>query len=405
MNTSRVILVIVACAALTLAQRFQDEFSECFTPLGEEGLCVSIRKCPNLLTHLSRSKYPGGQQSAILLRESLCSFRGQDPIVCCSGRISGTRPTPGPENRLTVWKPNNGSGGNGGRIIPFSPAPKTGHFAHKNAKLLPVNCGDSYIHIRIVGGKQTDMGEHPWLAAIEYRTRRGVEVLCGGALINDRYVLTAAHCIRVPPGNTLLALRLGEHNLMTERDCYRDTAGREKCADDPIKVGIESVKVHEKYDPSARHNDIALIRLSRKVSATTYVKPVCLPLSETLSRSLFTGTKNEVAGWGRTENSPSSDVKLKVELSVIDNQRCAKLYRDPHPNVQLDSTQMCAGGEQGKDSCGGDSGGPLVVLRNDTWFVTGVVSYGPSNCGTQDLPGIYTRVTSYIPWILDNLAP
>lgn len=71
---------------------------------------------------------------------------------------------------------------------------------------------------------------------------------------------------------------------------------------------------------------------------------------------------------------------------------------------------MCAGGKDGKDSCGGDSGGPLIVKMQATTydirtFQQGIVSYGPKICGIQGLPGVYTRVAYYMDWILDNLKP
>lgn len=69
-------------------------------------------------------------------------------------------------------------------------------------------------------------------------------------------------------------------------------------------------------------------------------------------------------------------------------------------------TQLCAGGEANKDSCYGDSGGPLMKLheRNNQWILEGVVSFG-TRCGTQNWPGIYTRVSKYLDWITSNIVP
>ncbi|XP_065340212.1 CLIP domain-containing serine protease B9-like [Cloeon dipterum] len=383
MYTSKLVVLFATAAALTSAQRYDlNEGSECLSPDNKPGVCVFLQQCPHLLYHVQQSRMPGGQNSVQLLRRSLCRFYGRDPVVCCESTGGSTPPTN--ENDL-------------------SSQAKTGIVAHKNINLLPKNCGDTF-HSSIVGGRMAGLTEHPWLAALVYRTRNGQEVLCGGALINNRYVLTAAHCIKVPYGNQLVSVRLGEHNLVTEKDCYKDAKGVEKCADPPLTVLVESAKAHEKYGGVDRFNDIGLVRLERNVPFTNYTKPVCLPLSDTLLKSSFAGSIHEIAGWGRTENSSSSDVKLKVSLRVFENDRCAAQYRVLYPSVKLDSSQLCAGGEQGRDSCSGDSGGPLVA-QNGKWFVTGVVSYGPRNCGTQDLPGIYTRVTSFLPWILDNLKP
>lgn len=89
--------------------------------------------------------------------------------------------------------------------------------------------------------------------------------------------------------------------------------------------------------------------------------------------------------------------------------QCNRVYS--RQRVVLRSSQLCAGGEQGKDSCKGDSGGPLMVIDRKTkpdqpyWYAVGVVSFGPSPCGMPGWPGVYTRVGSYMDWILQNIAP
>lgn len=72
--------------------------------------------------------------------------------------------------------------------------------------------------------------------------------------------------------------------------------------------------------------------------------------------------------------------------------------------------QICAGGNDGKDSCAGDSGGPLKYITTNLWGITsyvqyGIVSYGPRHCGIDGQPGIYTKIMPYVKWILDNLKP
>lgn len=88
---------------------------------------------------------------------------------------------------------------------------------------------------------------------------------------------------------------------------------------------------------------------------------------------------------------------------------CNQVYR--RQSVTLGAGQLCAGGQKGFDSCKGDSGGPLMVIDKHTypdkpyWYCAGIVSFGPSPCGMQGWPGVYTRVGSYMPWILQNIAP
>jgi secreted trypsin-like serine protease len=92
-----------------------------------------------------------------------------------------------------------------------------------------------------------------------------------------------------------------------------------------------------------------------------------------------------------------------VNVQVVSNAACQRAF----PSKKITTTQICAGGEEGKDSCGGDSGGPLmkthVIGKKQFWYLVGLVSYGSSNCGTKDLPGVYTRLSEYMAWIESNL--
>lgn len=105
----------------------------------------------------------------------------------------------------------------------------------------------------------------------------------------------------------------------------------------------------------------------------------------------------------------ASAVKLKVKVPVVSNENCQTIYS--RKNRTISPNQMCAGGQKGKDSCSGDSGGPLMsanqINRDNTlrFYATGVVSYGPDPCGEEGWPGVYTRVSAYVGWILDNMRP
>lgn len=75
--------------------------------------------------------------------------------------------------------------------------------------------------------------------------------------------------------------------------------------------------------------------------------------------------------------------------------------------VKIADSQICAGGVKGKDSCRGDSGGPLMTISADkaNWYTVGIVSFGPTPCGFENWPGIYTRVANYVDWIIGKLKP
>lgn len=130
--------------------------------------------------------------------------------------------------------------------------------------------------------------------------RRGFH--CGGVLINENYVLTASHCINgvgvVNARYRPVSVRVGEWDLSTEQDCDDDI-----CSGSAIDIPFGEVITHEGYVPSsaAQENDIALIRLSRPVTFTDFVRPICLPVQSNLRNKILDGVNMDVAGWGKTE--------------------------------------------------------------------------------------------------------
>ncbi|KAJ8982918.1 hypothetical protein NQ317_004574 [Molorchus minor] len=359
---------------------FSDEQEE---GTGKESAWLLIN-ARNFFTILQ--KRPIKSSDADFLRRSQCGFEGTLPKVCCALESSAQQVTTEHVNLNDV-----------------SPV---------SSNLLPENCGGS-IEDRIVGGKETALGEFPWMALIEYERENGARgFYCGGVLISKRYILTAAHCVKgkdLPRSWKLVSVRLGEHNTDTDTDC-ETLASTTVCSSPPENILVEERIAHDQYvpDDANQYHDIAILRLARDVKFTEYVRPICLPRSRNERSQNLTGKAVTVAGWGKTESRSESSVKLKLQMKVKANDDCTKTYR--RANVNLNGGQLCAGGEKGKDSCRGDSGGPLMNYGVDetgdlSWYSVGVVSFGPSPCGMEGWPGVYTKVANYVPWIISKLRP
>ncbi|CAH0396141.1 unnamed protein product, partial [Bemisia tabaci] len=257
--------------------------------------------------------------------------------------------------------------------------------------LLLENCPQNSVSL-IVGGKEAVLNEFPHMVALGYKNRGRLTYNCGGTLISENFVLTAAHCIGTSLGKPV-QVRLGELILNNEDD-----------GASPVDVRVEQTTVHPDYRDDQKYNDIALVRLEREVSFSNSIRPACLHQQRDLSRSELP----VATGWGTTDyGGKRSDALLKVGLSVINNTLCNRLYDKERRTAGslergISESMLCAGKlEGGKDTCLGDSGGPLGIPHPDSkcqHYIVGITSFGKV-CGQENSPGVYTRVSSYLPWI------
>lgn len=273
---------------------------------------------------------------------------------------------------------------------------------HKNWKLLPSgnDCGES-LSDRIIGGTEALPGKYPWLAHLKL-TNGTIEVYdCAGSIISSRYVITAAHCCPTRYSEfNLTSVRLGDHQLSKDKDCQNET-----CSLPVQDFDVESYVFHQKYNRLNYHNDICIIRTQKTIIFNRYVHPVCLPTFEFFTTHNFEDIKMEVVGWGvkNITTGEISDVLEVVWLPIVPLEVCQDSYFD----IELSEKQICAGGVIGKDSCKGDSGGPVMksfsIDGPPRYFIIGIVSFGPENCGEGKTPGVNTRVDKYVMWILNNM--
>ncbi|CAH2084081.1 unnamed protein product [Euphydryas editha] len=239
---------------------------------------------------------------------------------------------------------------------------------------------------RIVGGKDAKFGEWPWQVLVRESTWLGLitKNKCGGVLITNRFVTTAAHC---QPG--FLASLIA---VFGENDISKDVEPRR-----PVTKNVRRVIVHRQYDAATFENDLALLELDSPVQFDAHIVPICMPQDDTD----FTGRVATVTGWGRlTYNGIVPSILQEVQVPVIDNSACQEMFHTAGHAKKILNSFICAGYANGqRDSCEGDSGGPLVLQRDDgRWQLVGTVSHG-IKCAAPYLPGVYMRTTYYKPWL------
>lgn len=258
-----------------------------------------------------------------------------------------------------------------------------------NSRICGAQAGD-----RISKGQVAKPFEYPWMALL--RDQNG-KFVCGGTLISNRYVLTAAHCVKF---DGIQSVRLGENDINQEEDC-NILDGERDCAPPPQDITVEKIIKHPEHSERNKKNDIALLRLARDAKIVDSVKPICLP-----NRDVQQRTANPsfliVSGWGLTDQNESFDVLRYARVPPVSLTECAPRVQNLKATVRLDDSHVCAGGIDQVDNCAGDSGGPLQYISNITskYIQYGIVSFGAKSCGKVSEPGVYTKVEHFVPWIL-----
>jgi len=363
--------------------------------------CSTLKRLLGLLGEIPKNhvEYSNG---ITYIKTKICDKRTRK-VYCCNynpSLASTSRPNPKPQqdytdDKLGTWRPRSDRG----------------------------DCGSRLEYNNIVGGEDAKLGEFPWMVLLGFQNGDDITYGCGGSVINRWYVLTAAHCIQ--PGDEPVQLLFGEHELNSSTPIDCNDVG--KCNPEPFTRKPAKIIVHEGYEfkknRGANPNDIALIRLNEPLpfyyddDVKSAVIPVCLPWNKNdIGRDLNAGVKLTVTGWGRSTNDEYTNrfnlanynvpttLLQKLDIPLVSEIECLKVkpYRE---RLQMDfNLQFCAGGEEGKDSCGGDSGGPVVYRPdiNSNFHQVGLVSFGSRICGNR-IPGVYTNISSFLDWIDINL--
>ncbi|XP_063149021.1 transmembrane protease serine 12-like [Candoia aspera] len=238
--------------------------------------------------------------------------------------------------------------------------------------------------IRIVGGRDAPPGAWPWQVSLQvYHFGVGYYHICGGSLIANNAVLTAAHCIKKWKNPEFWTAVFGLHNLY-HYQYYT------------VKRQIKTIVIHSHFESDTYENDVALFELYNPITFNDYIQPICLPYNLPF---LSNDTPCYITGWGTTNEQGRSKYILQEAQVVIIPQYICNRY-DWYAGA-ITWNMLCAGSESGDaDSCQGDSGGPLMCYVQDVtkYYLVGITSFGVG-CGRPKRPGIYVRLVNYKSWL------
>ncbi|KAL1391463.1 hypothetical protein pipiens_003163 [Culex pipiens pipiens] len=256
---------------------------------------------------------------------------------------------------------------------------------------------DAGFDSRIGYGEEADKSDWPWHGALFF----GRLYKCGCTLVNEWFVLTAAHCCFNPDTGysfsvALLRVKLGVFDLSQHHFDQRTA----------WEYGVDSVKVHPEFTTSGHRHDLALMLLKKCVELNQFVRPIALDAGDSSWIELSAGTSGTVVGWGLTESDTLSNELRLAQMPIVRYVDCA--MSNPAVFGQLIHTGMfCAGAKNGSSVCNGDSGGGMYVSRDNQWKLRGVVSFGATRDGTNlcDLYSfaVFVNVPHYKEWIQQEL--
>lgn len=255
---------------------------------------------------------------------------------------------------------------------------------------------------KIINGREAEADRFPWVVSIgnaEFTSFKGHR--CGGAIIAERYVLTAAHCFATDAQPALYTVQSGTVSLGRYTD----------------KAKIKRILIHPDFNRDTLSADVALIEMEEPFAWSDAVKPVMLEDEDTFRNSGHEDVKRTaiytVTGFGQTSSSGQITSRLRYadNLPSLTTDKCRALkdWNEPVLGDALDAGMICAGdtnSADGSDACHGDSGGGLIYyVAPDQPRVAGIVSRGARADGKFDCTdnplrvGVYTKVSAYLPAI------
>ncbi|XP_051530997.1 serine protease 27-like [Myxocyprinus asiaticus] len=250
-------------------------------------------------------------------------------------------------------------------------------------------CGRPQMLNRIVGDSSASEGAWPWQVDIQ----NGQGHVCGGNVIKENWILSAAHCFPNPNDISSYIIYVGWQQMQGWNP-------------DETSHSIRRVVVPLGYTNSQLGQDIALVELASSVVWTEHIQPVSLP---TASAEFSSDMRCMITGWGDIRDWVTLQgvgPLQELQVPIIDSKTCQDMFlKNPTENIDIRYDMMCAGFQEGgKDSCQGDSGGPLVCQVSDgSWVQAGIGSFG-FGCDKPNRPGVYAKVSSFANYIQSHVG-
>ncbi len=235
--------------------------------------------------------------------------------------------------------------------------------------------------VKITGGTNADIADFPWQVYF-----KSASYFCGGSIIDENWILTAAHCTindagePIPPDE--MSIVVGATNPFNEQE------GK--------IYNIREVIINGNFNSNTFYSDIALLKTELPINYANASPVKLITSTDVANGAIDPGVMSWVTGWGLINVKPDvfPDILQKVQLPLVTNEQASVVWNNISPS------HMMAGFLNGnKDACNGDSGGPLVVPVFDEYKLAGIVSWGSSDCDTY---GAYTRVSDFETWIREQ---
>ncbi|KAL0124390.1 hypothetical protein PUN28_006312 [Cardiocondyla obscurior] len=228
-----------------------------------------------------------------------------------------------------------------------------------------------YPNSHIVGGEDAPAGKYPYQVSL----RKSGSHSCGGSIINQYTILTAAHCIVGYTGNSNALKSLTIH------------AGTNLLSEDGNVYKAKRAIVHKRYSALLLTNDVGLLILTTPITFTQNVQSIPLATTDVAPA----GSPCTLSGWGTTSlGGPIPNKLQEIELKVFDQKQCKR------QQWRVQSSHICTLTKEGEGACHGDSGGPLVAEG----VQIGIVSFGVP-CA-RGAPDVFTKVSAFTDWIQEN---